>query len=454
MTSLTSQQRKLVYLCGILILLIPIISLGLPASGKDSPGGTLTRLRTKYELGESDLGKVDPSGAAMNLVLLGMRGVAVNLLYTQFEKERDAKQWEEMRATTESIVRLQPHFEKVWEMNGWNLAYNTSAEWDAVEDRYYYVKVGGLFMKRGVEQNRKSTHLQYHVANVYQKKIGNADEAKYYRNYFLHDPDPKFKNGPDPDFNPDIMDNYLVAKKEYIRACQIEDTEHRPQHILDRTLFRSMPARCQFDYAQVLQKDGKFGEVTREAWHEALSDWTTKYGQEVFSIPIGDLNNPVKFDIRLGMSRDDIKKEVANPDDVVRVTDMVDRYRKMVNYYYWTTRGNCESEQTTAEAHRNLYEASQKYKSQELDKALELAFAGMTGFDTILHKPEYNELKSEDTLVEECLLGIRVWKGIQELGQLKIPNDYPLKWLEAEHQANVQLQQNVERAYKRAFLSN
>jgi hypothetical protein len=454
MTSLTSQQRKLVYLCGILILLIPIISLGLPASGKDSPGGTLTRLRTKYELGESDLGKVDPSGAAMNLVLLGMRGVAVNLLYTQFEKERDAKQWEEMRATTESIVRLQPHFEKVWEMNGWNLAYNTSAEWDAVEDRYYYVKVGGLFMKRGVEQNRKSTHLQYHVANVYQKKIGNADEAKYYRNYFLHDPDPKFENGPDPAFNPDIMDNYLVAKKEYIRACQIEDTEHRPQHILDRTLFRSMPARCQFDYAQVLQKDGKFGEVTREAWNEALSDWTTKYGQEVFSIPIGDLNNPVKFDIRLGMSRDDIKKEIANPDDVVRVTDMVDRYRKMVNYYYWTTRGTCESEQTTAEAHRSLYEASQKYKSQEFDKALELSFAGMTGFDKILHQPEYNELKSEDTLVEECLLGIRVWKGIQELGQLKIPNDYPLKWLEVEHQGNTQLQQNVERAYKRAFLTN
>lgn len=454
MNSLTSQQRKLAYLCGILILLIPIISLGLPASGKDGGGGTLTRLRTKYELGESDLGEVDPSGAAMNLVLLGMRGVAVNLLYTQFEKERDAKQWEEMGATTESIVRLQPHFEKVWEMNGWNLAYNTSAEWDAVADRYYYVKLGGLFLKRGVAQNRKSTHLQYHVANVYQKKIGTADEAKFYREFFLHDPDPKFDKGVDPAFNPDIMDNYLVAKKEYQRACQIEDTEHRPQHILDRSLFRSMPARCQFDYAQVLQKDGKFGEVTREAWHEALSDWTTKYGQETFSVPIGDLNNPVMFDIRLGMSRDDIKKEIANPDDVVRVTDMVDKYRKMVNYYYWTTRGNCESEQTTAEAHRSLYEASQKYKTQEWDKALELSFAGMQGFENILRRPEYVELKSEDTLVEECLLGIRVWKDIQELGQLKVPTEYPLKWLEEEHQGNSQLQQNVQRAFKRQFLAD
>lgn len=454
MNNLTSQHRKLVYLCGILILLIPIIYLGLPSDGEAGSGGELARLRSKYELGESDLGKVDPSGAAMNLVLLGMRGVAVNLLFTEFEKQKDAKQWFEMQNTTESIVRLQPHFERVWEMNGWNLAYNTSAEWDGVNDRYYWVKMGGLFLKRGVEQNRKSTHLQYHVANIYQKKIGIADEAKFYRDFFLHDPDPKFNNGPDPAFNPDIMDNYLVAKKEFIRACQIEDTEHRPQHILDRTLFRSMPARCQFDYAAVLQKDGKFGEETREAWQEALSDWTTKFGNEIFSVPVGELGTPVKFDIRLEMTRDDIKREVPNPDDALRVTKVVDQYRKMVNYYYWTTRGNCESERTTSEAHRNLYEASQKYKNQEWDAAKDLVFAGMTGFDEILHRPEYVELKSEDTLVEECLLGIRVWKDIHELGQLKIPAEYPLKWLELEHQGNMQIQQNVQRAFKRQFLTD
>ena len=190
MNALTSQQRKLVYLGGILLLLIPIILLGLPADRSGS-GGTLAQLRTKYELGESDLGDVDPSSAAMNLVLLGMRGVAVNLLYSEFEKQKNTKQWAEMQATTESIVKLQPHFEKVWDMNGHNLAYNTSAEWDAVPDRYHWVKAGGKFYMRGVRRNRKSTYLQYFVANVYQKKIGTADESKYYRNFFLHDPDPK-----------------------------------------------------------------------------------------------------------------------------------------------------------------------------------------------------------------------------------------------------------------------
>lgn len=93
MNGLTSQQRKLAYLGGILVLLIPIIALGLPSDGKAGSGGTLAQLRTKYELGEADLGDVDPSSATMNLVLLGMRGVAVNMLYTEFDKQKDRKMW-------------------------------------------------------------------------------------------------------------------------------------------------------------------------------------------------------------------------------------------------------------------------------------------------------------------------------------------------------------------------
>lgn len=449
MNALSSQQRKLVYLGGILLLLIPIIYLGLPADAKSGSGGRLAEMRKTYELGEADLGEVDASSAAMNLVLLGMRGVAVNLLYAEFEKQKDMKRWYEMKATTESIVRLQPHYEKVWEMNGWNLAYNTSAEWDAVPDRYKWVKEGGKFLIQGVRQNRKSTHLQYHVANVYQKKIGTADESKFYRDYFLHDPNPKFNGGPDREFNPDEEDNYLVAKKEYGKACFIEDTEHRAQHILDRSLFRSMPARCQFDYAQALQKDGKFGEETRIAWQDALSDWTRKYGQEVLTVPVGEYGTNVKFDIRLEMTMDEIKKEVPSPDDVVRVAKAVEAYRKMVNYYYWRTRGNCEAERKTSEAHRNLYEGNQFFSQQKLNNASESVLAGLKGFEEILHMPEFQDLKAEDTLAEECLLGILVWKDILTIRGERIPPEYPLKWLEIEWAPNSQAQLNVKRNFKR-----
>ncbi|MBC8115442.1 MAG: hypothetical protein H7062_13745 [Candidatus Saccharimonas sp.] len=444
----TAQTRKLIYLGGIVLLLIPIIWLGLPSDGRADSGGKLARLRSEYDLGESDLGDVDPSSAAMNLVLLGMRGVAVNLLWVDLDKQKDMKRWAEMQAVTESIVRLQPHFEKVWEFNGWNLAFNTSAEWDAVPDRYYWVKTGGKFLKRGVERNRKSTHLQYHVANVYQKKIGIADESKQYRKFFLHDPDPKFNGGVDPEFNPDAVDSYLAAKKAAELACEKEKL--RAQHILDRSLFRSMPARCQFDYAMVLHKDGKFGEETREAWQEALNDWTQKYGKEEFRVPIGE----EFFDIRMEMDREDIKAYAKSPDDVVKIARAVEQYRRMVNYYYWRTRGNCEADRETSEAHRELYEANQFYRKQELEKAKESAFSGLQKFESILRKQEYLDLKDEDTLVEECLLGVMVWEDIHRISSERVPDEYPLKWLKQERQGNTSTSQNVARSFKRLFLDD
>ncbi|MBM4074446.1 MAG: hypothetical protein FJ267_02230 [Planctomycetes bacterium] len=442
----TAQSRKLAYLGGIIVLLIPIIWLGLPSDGKSGSGGKIAQLRTQYELGESDLGDVDPSSATMNLVLLGLRGVAVNMLWIDLDKQKDMKRWAEMQAVTESIVRLQPHFEKIWEFNGWNLAFNTSAEWDAVPDRYYWVKEGGKFLKRGVERNRKSTELQYHFGNVIQKKIGIADEAKDYRRYFLHDPDPKFNGGVDPEFNPQELDNYLAAKAAYVDACVKED--NRPQHILDRSLFRSMPARCQFDYAQALQKDGKFGEETREAWQTALSDWTTKFGRETFRIPIeNDL-----LDIKLEMGRDEIKNFAKVPDDVSRIERTIEQYRKMTNYYYWRTRGTAESDRDTAEAHRDLYDGLQAYRRQELEKAENSVRSGLEKFEKVFAKPGYEDLKNEESMIEECILAIMVYEDVFNLRGEPVPATFPLKNLKTEREQDVQMMRTVTRTFKRLLL--
>jgi len=435
----TAQANKFVYLCGIVLLLIPIIWLGLPSDGNAGSGGKLSQLRTRYELGESDLGDIDPSGAAMNLVLLGMRGVAVNLLWIDLDNQKNMKRWSEMQAVTESIVRLQPHFDKIWEFNGWNLAYNTSAEWDAVPDRYFWVKAGGKFIKRGVDRNRKSTHLQYHLGNIYQKKIGIADESKYYRKYFLRDPDPKFNNGPDRDFNPDEMDNYLVAKKTFLLAMVKEQTN--PQHILDISLFKTSPARCQFDYAVALQKDGLFGEQTREAWQDALNDWTLKYGREFFQVKIQDQVQSIQME----MTRPEIKAVAKSPDDVPKIAAMIEHYRKMVNYYYWRTRGTIESERETSEAHRDLYEGAQLYKKQELAKAQESLLSGMEKMESLLKRKGNESLADENDLNEECLLGVLIWIDIHRLVGEQIPERFPLDWLKAKMEGNAETMNKVNR---------
>jgi hypothetical protein len=302
MNKLNSLQRKLVYLGGIIILLIPILLLGRPGRAKieatetrpakpAEAGGYLADLRTEYDLGDTDLGAVDPSSAVMNLVLLGFRGMAASVLSMDLEHHKERKNWTEVERTTESIILLQPHFTKVWEHQGWNLAYNVSAEWDAVEDRYFWVKKGIKFLQRGTRRNQTDPELIWHTANTYGKKIGRSDEWVQFRRFFRNDPDPRFEatGGLDRDLNPDNLDNYLVAKVWFIKSKEVDDEDLRDrQHIMADPIFRSYPARSQLDYAEVFGREGKFGERSGEAWDEAFTDWTD-YGNEPIVTGMGEV---------------------------------------------------------------------------------------------------------------------------------------------------------------------
>jgi hypothetical protein len=443
MNRLSSQQRKFAYLAGILVLLVPIILLGMPSDGRPKSGGYLAQLRSEHDLGESDLGQVDPSSASMNLVLLGLRGVAANLLWMDLEYYKDRKDWAQMRATTESIIRLQPHFAKVWEYNGWNLAYNTSAEWDAVPDRYYWVKEGGKFLGRGVERNNDATNLYYHAGRIHQQKVGQSDEKKYFRDYYFADPDPKFGGTNDPEFNTDNIDNFLMGKKWFYAA---NDSElRRKQNIQDRTIFRSSPARAQFDYAAARQEDGKFDDETREAWAEALSDWTVKYGQEPFTIPWEE----GQVDIRMEMTPEEIRQATTSDAAAAQLARAVDAYQKMTNYRYWRTRGLSEAEQVTSDAHREFYLAGEEYKQQNLNAALKLVSSSMEKFEQVLKK--YPELRDEDRMVEECMLAIMLYENIHRLNGERLPDEFPLKTL-AEEKGG--LREQIEDQFKRRFLGN
>lgn len=458
MNALTVQQRKFVYLGGILLLLIPIISLGMPPSDKDGQnGGSIARMRQELDLGESDLGELDPASSAMNLVLLGLRGVAANILWMQAEDAKLHKDFPQLRVTTDSIVRLQPHYVKVWEYNSWNLSYNVSAEWDAVPDRYFWVKEGAKFLQRGVQRNRKAPDLYWTVGRVYGHKIGMSDEAKYFRRYFKADPDPKFKGGPDFDFNKGGEDNYLVAKGWFQQANDVEATGQVRQRIMDRSIFRSYPARSQLDYASALYKYGfneefdaeagdrnlsaaeqdalqlrvreKLRDITRSAWEIGLDDWTKKYGQELITL---EYLPGVVVSIRLEMSNDEIHEMAKSPEEENLLKRAVDQYQKMNNYRYWRTRALSEAETDTAEAHWLLFAADQQYWKQEAPMARQLAEQSMALFAKTVEK--FPDLKSEDNFIEEILTLMLVWQNsLQFLGE-PVPETYPLKDIWDEHQ--------------------
>ncbi len=462
MNAFTSQQRKLAYLVGILLLLIPIIYFGLPSGGKDRtgkeiPGGRLAELRKKHDLGESNLGNVDPSSLTMNLVLLGLRGIAVNQLWIQMDAAKNAKDWPRMREATESIVKLQPHYEKVWDFNGWNMAWNTSSEWDAVKDRYYWVKEGGKFMLEGVARNEKSTELRFRAATIFQKKIGIADEVKDFRKYFRVDPDPAFNGGPDPKFNcgpegphPDGQDNYIVGHDWYAAGVKNERDWNVAQHVTDRTTFHALPTRCLFDLAMTLQKEGQFGEITREAWADARDEWVNKFGREMLISPMILLPNKEKVMIKyfLEATPEDVDLLASTPEERRRVEKTIDDFQKIVNYRYWRTRGLSEAEPETALAHSTFYDAGEKYKAQNWRESLEDLEKAMKMFENVLAK--FPDLRHEDSMVEECMLAVQMWLNIYkiEIGT-DPPAEFPLRtlWQEQQHRMP-----NLTEEFQRRFL--
>ena len=437
---LTAQQRKLAYLIGIVVLMLPIIVLGMPATDEEGSGGKLARLRQEHDLGESTLGKVDPTSATMNLVLLGMRGVAVNLLRMQLDTQRDQKQWAQMRATTESVILLQPHYIQVWRYLGWNLAYNVSAEWDAVEDRYFWVKEGAKFFMQGAERNRLDPEIFWDTGNTLGKKIGRSDEWKQFRVFFKEDPDKdRYDGGPDSEINPDKKDNYLAAKDWFLKANEKE--EHHEQHIMMDALFRSYPARSQLDYADALQREGKFDQTTRRAWEIGHLDWVTGFGHMRFKTT----DYPIYMELS---GEESMMEQVINSTgrDRASIEKEIDFYQNVCNYRFWRTKAHSEMQENTTRMHSDLFEGEDLFKKGDIDAAQEVLESGLNRFQIMVDT--YEELGSDDMTLEEGLWAIMLWQKIYQLKNQVQPEEFPQKKLwEKEINRVPALQQDFNRKY-------
>ena len=221
MNQRTTFYRKIIYLVLIAVLLFPISRLGAPAA-RDDKGGWLAQLREEYELGQSDLGEIDPASETIRLATLGMRGIAVSLLWNKANEYKKKEDWSNFRATLAQLARLQPYFISFWRYQAWNLSYNVSVELDDVRDRFYYVKRGIEFLKEGKKYNRDNHYLLGDLGWFIGNKIGRADEHAEYRRLFKSDDDFHPEDRP-----PELRDNWLVSKFWYQRAVSTIDDKKR-----------------------------------------------------------------------------------------------------------------------------------------------------------------------------------------------------------------------------------
>jgi hypothetical protein len=268
MTERTSFYHKLAYLAGIVILAFPIVWLSVPATST-KPGGKLAQLRKSYKLSQVNLGEVDPASETIKLATLGLRGVAVNLLWEKANYYKKTEDWTNLTATLEQLAKLQPNFITFWKFQAWNLTYNVSVEFDDYNDRYYYVRRGIQFLQEGEHYNVNNPQLLWDLGWFIGQKIGRADEYVQYRRLFKKDDE---FHADAPDRTPEERDNWLVGKEWYLQAIDAVDNKGQSLGRKSPRDFYSGPAKSEMNYAEAIEEEGYF-EKARRAWIKAAEEW-------------------------------------------------------------------------------------------------------------------------------------------------------------------------------------
>ena len=345
----------------------------------------------------------------------------------------------------ESIVLLQPHYVDVWRHQGWNLAYNVSVEWDKVSDRYYWVKEGLKFIKRGARRNARACILTYDLGTYTGKKIGRSDEWRQFRKYFNEaDPDvDAYKGRPDPEVNPDpIKDNYLVSK-DWFDESNRREAEFGGLR-MDRVLFRNNPSRSLLEYPAALQREGKYGDITRLSWEQANRFLINQFGtDEKFEARINDQI----FQFWLEMTDEDldrVSKQTSVPRTVIEAE--LDASQKIINYRYWRFRSRIEGTPEMVDAHRTLYEGMElfrqgKYNDVEENGVTKPSEAqlriedGLKRFEKLFNE---NSILSDESETKDEVLTARIcWNYIHRFNIKPIPEQFPLKSLWVREQARL-----------------
>ena len=295
--------RKVVYACAIAVLLLPISWLSRPEitdrAGQLQQGGQLASMRHQYRLSQASLGEIDPASETIRLAMLGLNGIAANILWEKANYYKKVEDWTSLMATLEQITKLQRNFLHVWEFQAWNLSYNVSTEFDDYRDRYYWVMRGINFLKQGIRYNVNEPRLMKELGWVIAQKIGRADEHKQFRKMFKADDD--FHNadtqegGVRRSRSLAARDNWLVGREKFLQAEDLVDRRVAALKVLatytpleqqqdpaessrglkgmNPLVFYSHSAMCLMNYAEALEDEGTFGEVAKRAWEEASRVW-------------------------------------------------------------------------------------------------------------------------------------------------------------------------------------
>ncbi|MGB7156559.1 MAG: hypothetical protein WBD40_00750 [Tepidisphaeraceae bacterium] len=153
---------------------------------------------------------------ALALLLGGLRGPLVMLLWTSSEGQKTEKNLEDFDTKVEWIRLLQPEFDTVHIFQIWNKAYNVSVQMASNANKYTTI-LDALEYAKNVDRERPSNiNILYAIGSVYFDKLGGASEKQYYRGRVRDETKPhkaaEKLNRADPGWRPLKMDAMLDEK--------------------------------------------------------------------------------------------------------------------------------------------------------------------------------------------------------------------------------------------------
>jgi hypothetical protein len=117
---------------------------------------------------------------ALALLLGGLRGPLVMVLWTSSETQKTDKNLQDFDTKVEWIRLLQPEFDTVHIFQMWNKAYNISVQMASLANKYLTIIDAIDYGQRVDRERPHNINIIYQIGSIYGDKLGDSQEKMYY----------------------------------------------------------------------------------------------------------------------------------------------------------------------------------------------------------------------------------------------------------------------------------
>src|SRR4051794_25551331 len=167
----------------VLIVIVMIVALLISAVTRDWARAMRVNNVEGQPVGDAGAGNslANMNSYALALLLGGLRGPLVMILWSSSESQKADKDLEDFDTKVEWIRLLQPEFDSVHIFQIWNKAYNISVQMASLTNKYSAILDALDYAERIGKQRPNNINIELAVADVYFNKLGLSGEKEYYR---------------------------------------------------------------------------------------------------------------------------------------------------------------------------------------------------------------------------------------------------------------------------------